>query len=385
MERLNKEDMELLLEQGGRKPCISIYMPTQKGREGAKENSTRFKNLLNKTEKQLEARGVNSSEQKELLDSARKLISESYFWANQSEGFAYFISPGFSRSYRLSLQFEEMSIVRDSFHLKPLFKLLSTDGQFYILALSQQDVRLMRGTRSIIEEIDLSSIIEKLEADLGDELFEPTLQFHTGAPDASGTRSAIFHGHGGAIDGFLRERLLNYFRLIDREIQGLIDDKGSPLILACVDFLIPLYKETSKYPVLFEESIKGNPENINAQDLHQKALDLIMPYFQKNQEVAKARYHELKGTGKTSNDILEILPAAYHGRISDIFVTPGIQQWGSYDPETEEVSLSEGPDSGDEDLIDLAAAKSYSNSGNVYAVEPGQMPDQSPAVAIFRW
>ncbi len=385
MDLLNKEEVELLLERGGGKPCISIYMPTQKGRERSKENSTRFKTLLNKTEKQLEARNIDASEQKELLDSARKLISESYFWANQSEGLAYFISPGFSRYYRLPLQFEEMAVVRDSFQLKPLFKLLSSDGQFYILALSQKNVRLLRGTSSIVEEIDLSNLNEKLAAEFGDELFEPTLQFHTGAPDSSGTRSAIFHGHGGAIDNFLRERLLNYFRLIDREIQSLLDDKRLPLLLASVDYLIPLYREVSKYPLMLEESIKGNPENIIAQDLHQKAWDMIKPYFQKKQEEVKIRYHELKGTGKTSNNILEILPAAYHGRVSDLFVTPGIQQWGFYDSENEEVKLNDEPLSGSEDLIDLAATKTFLNNGNVYAVETEQMPDQSPVAAIFRW
>lgn len=385
MDRFVKSDLEMLMQHGEKNHCISIYMPTQKGRENARENATRFKGLLKKAEEQLEQIGTDTAERRELLEPARSIISESIFWANQSEGLVYFISKDFSRYFRLPLRFEEMAVARNSFHLKPLFGLLSSDGQFYILALSQKNVRLLNGTRSMAEEEDLSRLVEKLEAEFGEVVFEPDLQFHTGAPDSSGTRSAVYHGHGGTIDNYQQERLLNYFRHIDREIQEMLDENKSPLILACVDSLAPLYKEISKYPLVFEESIKGNPDAISNRDLHKKAWDIVSPYFKQKQEEAKARYHELIGTGKTSNNILEILPAAFHGRVSEIFVTPGIQQWGSYNPETEEIHLTKELQSGSDDLIDLAAAKTFAGSGSIHAIDKDQMPDNNPVAAIYRW
>jgi hypothetical protein len=38
-------------------------------------------------------------------------------------------------------------VVTDRFHIKPLLPLLSGDGRFYVLALSQSEVRLLQGTR----------------------------------------------------------------------------------------------------------------------------------------------------------------------------------------------------------------------------------------------
>jgi len=385
MDHLSKKDIELLLDKGKGKPCISIYMPTMKGREKAKENSTRFKNLLNEAGQYLEKINMSSSELKELTDPAKKLISDSYFWANQSEGLAYFTSPEFTKSYRLPLQFEEMAAVRKSFHLKPLFKLFSSDGHFYILALSQKNARLLRCTKSTVEELDLSAIIDKYKAEVGDELIEKHLQFHTGTPSVEGDRGAVYHGHGGEIDSIEREKLLNYFRLIDREIQNILIETNVPLILACVDYLAPLYRDASKYSALQEDIIKGNPEYVTDIELQQKAWMIISPYFKKKQEEAKALYHEYKGTGKTSNNIVEILPAAHHGRISELFVAPGIQQWGTYDQATEKVSLSEEPHNRSEDLIDLATSKAFLNNGNIYALEFNQMPDSSPVAAVFRW
>ncbi|MDW7730316.1 MAG: hypothetical protein SCJ94_09985 [Bacillota bacterium] len=385
MEHLSKSDIELLLEMGKGKPSISIYMPTMKGRERAKENSTRFKSLLNEAGQRLEKINMNTSELKELTNPAKKLISDSYFWANQSEGLAYFISLEFAQFYRLPLPFEEMAVVRKSFHLKPLFKLLSSDGLFYILALSQKNARLLRCTQSYVEEVDLREIIEKYKAEIGEELIEKHLQFHTGTPGIEGDRGAVYHGHGGEIDSIEREKLLNYFRFIDREIQSMLVETSAPLILACVDYLAPLYREVSKYSLLHKEIIKGNPEYESEKELQQKAWAIVRPFFREKEEEAKALYHEFKGTGKTSNNIVEILPAAYHGRVSELFVVPGIQQWGDYDQETERLSLSEEPQSGNEDLIDLAATKTFLTNGNVHVVELNQMPDSNPVAAVFRW
>ncbi len=385
MEVLNREQVKQLLEQRGYGPCISLYMPTEKGREKAKANSIRFKNLVAEAARQLETMGYSDQDLRELLEPARKLIDDNYFWSKHSDGFAFFISPKLSRYYRLPVEFEEISVVRESFHIKPLFSLLASDGQFYVLALSQKDARLLRGTSVLMEEIDISDIGQRFEEKFASELPEEYLQFHTRAPATGDERSAIYHGHGGEIDSIQKEKLLKYLRFIDRELQDKLDENSAPMVLACVDQLFSTYREASKYPLLFEKGIKGNPEHMSAQELHHKAWEIVRPYFEQKQEEAKARYLELAGTGKASNDLTDIVPAAFHGRISDIFVTVGVQQWGFFDPETETVKYSEGPLTGNEDLIDLVAAETFLHNGNVYAVKGDQMPDHSPACAVYRW
>jgi len=47
-------------------------------------------------------------------------------------------------------------VVSDRFHLKPLLPLLTGDGRFYILALSQNQVRLLQGTRYSVRGLYLS-------------------------------------------------------------------------------------------------------------------------------------------------------------------------------------------------------------------------------------
>lgn len=385
MDLIHKEEVEVLMKQRGKGPCISIYMPTYKTGEGIKQNPIRLKNMLTQADEQLTAKGVRPAERNELLEPARQLINNSVFWRMQGEGLAFFLAPGFLRYYRLPLSFNELAVVTDSFHLKPLLTMLAGDGQFYILALSQKDARLLQGTRSMVEEMDLSPLIEKFEAEFGDELPEQYLQFHTQAPRTEEVRPAIYFGHGGEIDSVLRERLLKYFRFIDKEVRGMLYEERAPLLLACVDYLFPLYKEANKYPLLFDDPIRGNPENVSAAELHRKAWEIVQPYFKQKQEEAVSRYHAQVGTGKTSNDIKDILPASFHGRVGVLFVAVGIQQWGKYNSENNTINLYDEQLPGTEDLLDLAAAQTFFNNGIVYAVDPDKMPDTKPLAALYRY
>jgi len=54
------------------------------------------------------------------------------------------ISPEVFLYYRLPIEFQELVVVSDQFHLKPLLYLINNDGRFYLLALSQNDVRFLR-------------------------------------------------------------------------------------------------------------------------------------------------------------------------------------------------------------------------------------------------
>jgi hypothetical protein len=81
-----------------------------------------------------------------------------------------------------------------------------------------------------------------------------------------------------------------WFRTIDKEVGGLLSDAQSPLVLAGVDTLFPLYKEVNTHPHLMEEGIPGNPEGMKTEDLHQQAWAIVEPVFRKKREAGSARY-----------------------------------------------------------------------------------------------
>lgn len=123
--------------------CVSIYLPTEKMGVETQQNPIRFKNLIREAEEKLIAYGLRSQDARDLLQPAQELDNYD-FWQHQSDGLAIFISNNFFSYYCLPLNFAELVVVSDRFHLKPLMQLLTGDGKFYILALSQNQVRLFQ-------------------------------------------------------------------------------------------------------------------------------------------------------------------------------------------------------------------------------------------------
>ncbi|MBC7235878.1 MAG: hypothetical protein H5T69_08550, partial [Chloroflexi bacterium] len=131
--------------------------------------------------------------------------------------------------------------------------------------------------------------------------------------------------------------------------------------------------------------ITGNPEALTPAELHGRAWEIVQLRFLEAKQAARLQYQGLAGTGRTSTNVKEVVPAAYHGRVEVLFVALGIQQWGRFVPETNTVHLRPEPTPGDEDLLDLAAIQTVLNGGTVYAVEPETVPDGASLAAIFRF
>ncbi len=364
MNILSRDELQSLMQEK-LGTCVSIYMPTKKGIE-IQQNQIRYKNMLRNTEERLISAGLRPSEAKDLISPTQELLGDPSFWRNQNDGLAIFFSLDFFKYYRLPQDFEELVVVTDRFHLKPLLPILNTNIEFYILAISQNGVRLFECSRFQSRKITLEGIPESLDEALNLDAFDKRRQLHTGTEDT-------------------KLKILQYFKQIDKGLREFLKEKKSLLIFAGVDYLLPIYKEANTYPKLSEKGIPGNPEGLSRNTLHGMALPIIEPLLEQKKEKAKDRYRQNAGTGLTSQDISEIISAARSGRVKVLFVAIGVQQWGTFDPEKMEVQVSDEAKPGREDLLDLAAIETFLNGGTVYAVEPGEMPDQSNVAAVFRY
>ena len=384
MDVLSKDDLlELMNECGGVR--VSIYMPTH-----------RLKNLLDKAEDQLTADGLRAPEAQEMLEPARALLADGYFWQHQSDGLALFISPDTLRYYRAPLVFGSLVTVGDRLHLKWLLSLLTGDGRFYVLALSQGEVRLLHGTRYSVSAVNLESVPSSLAEALKWDDLERQTQLHTSTATprgesalsaARGGRPAIFHGHGVDSAEEHKEHILRYFRQVNAGLHEILAGERAPLILAAVDYLRSIYAQANTYTHLLEAGIPGNPEGLSDKALHDRAWAIVEPVFAQERERAIERYRQLAGaeSEKASNDLSHVVLAAYFGRVETLFVALGVQVWGVFDPDARKVQVHAEPMPGDEDLLDLAAVHTLLHGGIAYAVEPAQVPNGSVLAAVFRY
>jgi hypothetical protein len=371
---------ELIERQKG--VCVSLYMPTHRTAAETQQDQIRFKNLLGEAEKAL---SDAYPEEQELLQPARNLLEDNPFWQHQGDGLAVFLSSGEFQYFRLPISLEELVVVGERWHLKPLISLLSGDGRFYVLALSQGEVRLFQCTRHSVGEIALEGIPGSMAEALKYDDPERQVQFRTPAPTGKGKRAAIFHGHGVGTDDS-KDNILRYFRQIDKGLRALLGEERAPLVLAGVGYLFPIYREANAYPNLLEKGITGNPEGLKERELHGQAWNIVEPHFQKEEKEAAERYRQLANTDRASSDLKAIVPAAYYGKVVVLFVAAGIQQWGTFEPQENVIDLHSAQKPGDEDLLDLAAVQTLLHGGTVYAVDHERVPDEEAALAaIYRY
>ena len=382
MDFFTMKELEPLLE-GNEEWLVSLYMPTHRGGAEIEQDPIRWKNLLRTAEERLEKKGMRSSDIKECLHPARQFLQDPLFWQQQSDGLAAFLGGGENRFYRLPVSFEELAVVSDRFHLKPLLPYFARDGRFYILALSQKQVRLLEGTQYRVEEVNLEDMPRSMADALNLDDLQSHLQYHTGTSSTRGGRPAMYHGHNPEDED--KERILKWFNQIDEELSGIMKGRKVPLVLAGVEYLFPLYREANTYPHLVEGGVRGNPEELSAETLHEKAWPLVEPIFGEDMRKAKEKFFELTGTKQITNDISEALRAAEHGRVESLFIPKNRQVWGRYDKENDSKEISKDHPAGAQDLLDLAAAKTMRNGGDVYAMEPDEMPGGEWLAAVLRY
>lgn len=387
MNVVTRDDLRYLIDRSG-SACVSIFLPTHRlGRE-RKQDPIRLKNLMNQAEEQLRSAGLTALEAQSILDPANSLIPDSGFWRHQSDGLAIFLSQGLYRFYQLPLNFDELLVVADSFHVKPLLPMLSGDGRFYILAISMDQVRLLQGTRYSINEIDPQGMPMGMAQALPFDDPERQLQYHTGTEPSStgGERSAVYHGHGVGVND-QKTNILRYFYKVDDGMRSILQDEKVPLVLAGVDYLLPIYHQANSYQHLVEQGITGNPDEINADELHQKAWDIVQPIFQKEWQDDVSRYQALAGADarETSTDLEEVLRAAFLGQINTLFTALGTQHWGIFDPYGDTMDEYDEYKPGAFDLLDFAAVHTLINRGTVYATSPEHVPGGEHVAAIFRY
>lgn len=377
MDLFTQADLKNLLAEHER-PRVSLFMPTHRG--GAEADPIRFRKLVVQAEERLLTHGLRAVEAREFLAPLQSLLEDITFWPNQCDGLAIFLARDFLRVYRLPWTFEEELEVGGLFHVAPLLPLPHGDGRFYVLALSQNGVRLFQGTRFTVSPVDLKGVPRNLAEALRTHDKDEPLTFHT-RPTSGGTWGAIFSGHGVGIDDE-KDDLRRYFQSIDRGLHEVLREEKAPLVVAAVDYFLPIYRAASSYPHLLDKGIEGNPDRLSEKELHDRAWTLVASYFQEALRRAIAVYHQAAGTGRAMSDANRIIPAAYRGEVETVFLALGKHLWGTLDPGANEVVLHEQPQPGDEDLLNFTAVHTLRHGNTVYALRAEEMPEGKILAAI---
>ena len=392
MDPFHKEQFEALAQVDG-PTCVSIYMPTYPVEAQTEQNPIRLKNLLREARAQLKDYGISEPEAEALLAPAGDLLSSdnNAFWRQMREGLALFLTKERAEFYRVPVEFDELVVVDTRFHLSPLVPLANDDEAFYVLALSQNDVRLYRGTPSDFEEIRSAEIPHTIgealfyDDDPADYELNPPVRFR----DSGSGKSMPGQGYS-AEDNQRRpnDRVVRFLYEVDRSVQEALQGEHAPLFLAGVRSYLPMYREVNSYQHLVEDRmIEGNMDHLSLKDLHAKAVDLLHELREDIPVRALQRFADQTGRRPElgSTDLKEVVPAAYFSRIDTLLVRARARQWGRFDADENRITLHDERQPGDVDLIDRTIMQVIFNGGRVLFLSPGDMPQGAMLAATFRF
>lgn len=372
-----KRDSFLRMAEVREEWCVSVYMPID--RIDAPKNRIRLKNLMFEAEKKLLALEMLPATVSRILAPIEMILENADFWKNRTEGFAAFFTYDSFVWHSMNYKFDELVVVTDRFHLKPLLRNASQTRRFHLLTLSQNKIKLYEASEEEIHEIHLNGLPRNIEFALRFEDGEKHLQSHS-----SGKGAPVFHGNGGSEDN-KDAKLTELFRKVDRAVCQQLKGDESPLLLAGVESLHSVYHSVNNYPQILQDGLTGNFDHLNPKELLEKALPTIMPAIREEREKAMEIFHEKLGTGLASNKFSQIFKAAKEGRIETLFVPVGRQTWGNFDNKTSALQINKTAKPGDKDLLCVTSTRTLQKGGTVYVVLPEQMPDNASIAAVMRY
>ncbi|HSI68645.1 MAG TPA: hypothetical protein VK941_00310 [Gillisia sp.] len=384
MSLLSKEEF-LDLAQFNNEICVSIFIPTHRGGKEVLEeqNSLHLKSQWKEVKEKLADKGVSKERIATIGEPINKLIDDKSFWRHQSDGLAIFASEGIMRKYTLPVNFEAHHFIGKEFYLKPLAPVFTGNERFYILELQILKVALYEATRYSIGPVDVEDLTpSRLEDRVGYD-YEEIHRKHKTQNNTGGITTQ--HGSEPAT----RERkneFKRFFRAVDQGLDTLLHDEKVPLVVACQDYLFPIYQEANTYNNLYEECVPGNPSDYrNMVELHTKTVETLKPFFEKEQNEKLKEFKE-QPPERTSTQVTEILPAIIEGKVDTLFLENREDIFGTFDEETMKVEVQGEHTDDNVSLMNLAAKKVMEQGGSVFLVESTFMPEKdSKMSALLRY
>jgi len=382
--KFNKNVFESLAAfKSDKNNLITILIPTDRIGDG-QAAKIRFKNQLDEamqllTEGVVPEHPMTKVEALKYLALPYALLDNDDFWIHQSDGLAAFIGPDKFDYYSLPIDFQATTYINNHFYLFPTLEAITGKKRFFLLALSQNEVRFFEGNKYSITPVIINDLVPaNLEATQVGEVYPSELQAHSG-----GGNQAIYHGHGGNSDKKLNQ-LENYFRQVDKGLMEMLHDEQAPLVIAAVDYLVPIYKNISNYAAIVDASIDGNPENDDPVLLHEKAWPLIQSIVDKQVDEEKGTFKEALNKGRASEQLTEIIPAAKNGKVDTLFISKDAQPlWGTHQVSTNSIALHTAQQKESSCLINAAALDVFLQGGKVVLEE--DFPATDMAQAIYRY
>lgn len=379
MKLLTEELIQKLISVN-KTPCLSLYQATHRILPDKLQDPLRYKDLVKKLEESLKQK-YSLAQVKELVAPFIELGNDNSFWRKTMDGLAVLGAPGFFEVIGLSKPLDELAVVANTFHLKPLREYLQTSDRFQIVGVSFSDVKFYEGSRHSVFEVELPSEFPKtIDEALGNEHTERQA---TSTSLSGPGKANLQHGQGTKKDEMDKDAE-RFFRMIDRLIyERYSKNSNTPLILATLPEHHNLFHKISHNPMLLNKGIMTNPKSVSLEKLRDLAWEIIEPDYNLKVEKAIERFEEATSHGTGSDNINKVFRAANDGRIDILLTEAGRIIPGKLLQKQIERDRLSNPEV--DDILDDLGELVHRKGGQVLVIPKEKMPGNTGLAAIYRY
>jgi hypothetical protein len=349
--------------------CVSIYLPTTPLSQHAPANATELKNLTKVALDQLRTAKFDKRRLARLSELFTAIVEDEGFWRFQAHSLAILATPDSIRTFRLPNRLTATTQVSDRFHLKPLLRAVTFPNAAFVLALSEDAVRLVEVSS------DLPARLIKVPG------------MPKSAAAAVGKATINERSPSGRIQGGEGQklRLTQYARQVDTALRPVLAGRDTPLIVAATEPLSSLYSAINTYPGLCNEAIKGSPERTKAAELAQAARPILDRLYAGQINQIKSSFENLRSRGLATTDVSDAARAATRGAIRQILVDIDEVVPGTVDEATGAVTFAQKAGAGTYGVIDEIACRALLSGAEVLAVRKDDIPGRNHLAVILRY
>ena len=381
MDRLTQETLRTLIH-AHEPPCISLYQPTHRHHPDNQQDPIRFRNLVRAIEDSL-GQKYRSRDTRALLAPLQAMATDAAFWNGTLDGLAVLAAPGHLRVFQFQRSVQEFAVVADSFHVKPLLRVVQSADRYQVLCVTRRSARVFEGNRDALDELQADAFPTDMETALGDQRTEPhqtVASYGTG----TGGPGPMYHGHGSRKDEVDKDAE-RYFRAVDRAMIAQFSKPSAlPLVLAALPEHQPVFRQVSQNGALLAAGVEGDPEAMSVGQLREAAWRAVEPQYLERLAQLSSTFTSRAAHQQAMSDLADAARAAVEGRVSHLLLEADRVVPGRIDPagRISDASLDD-PDAGD--MLDDLAEAVLRTGGDVVIVPKERMPSTSGLAAILRY
>ena len=375
------QDYPAILSGDHESPCLSLYQPTHRQHPDNTQDPIRFRNLVKKMEVSLRQK-YPKREIKSLMQPFEALAEDRDFWNHTADGLAILSAPGLFRVYKLQRPVAELVVVADSFHTKPLMRIMQSADRYQILALSRNAFKVFEGNRDALDEmLPIEDVPQTAAELLGKEADDREGAHRTYGPTGATT------GHGTDVKQDAVDRdTEQFFRAVDQLVlQHCSQPSGLRLILAALPKHHHRFRSISRNPLLMKAALDVYPDDLSLDALRERAWQLVQPYYLERLAGLVEAFGTAAANGQGTDELGDLARAAIAGRIATLLIEADRLIPGTIDNISGEIIPGDLSHPEVDDVLDDLGEQVLKAGGEVVIVPAGRMPTKSGAAAIYRF